>query len=203
MSVECDKLFEKDIQEYLKYYKNDKEKLNDLIIKHEKLFYKMYHSYSYYANGMDKDDCMQLIYLKLLDAIEKYNPESGSYFFSYLYASVKNTFLMRGRDYLKFKKYCNGLEYLDEPIPGVEELTKGDAIIIEENGFDLVEFNLTMKQILNLLDNDKDKETFDMIVKVYYDGRTQEDVASEYNISQSMISKRMSRLIKKIKNKIR
>lgn len=207
MSKECDKLFEKDIQEYLKFYKNDKDKLNEIIIKHEKLFYSIYHKFSHYANGIDKEDCMQIIYLKFLECIEKYNSESESYFFSYFYAAVTNTFLMRGRYFLKNKKYCTFLEYLDEPIPDTEKtITKGETLLVEENGYELCETKLMIDNISRVINSksftDRDRESFQMLLEMYYDGRTQENIALEYGVSQSIISRRISRLIEKIKKKI-
>jgi RNA polymerase sigma-70 factor (ECF subfamily) len=135
------------------------------------------------ANRMqDIDDCVNTVYLQLIDKLQQYNETRGSMeafvsvvsrsaALNYCKSSQRKTSELIGDDKLDF--LAEPLEYEDE-----------------------VEFNMLVEDILERL-NKKERILFTMRYLYFY---SPEQIAKAMQINRSAVDMRVNRLKKKIKN---
>ena len=102
----------------------------------------------------------------------------------------------------EFKKATTQITYIDENskektktriLKSKHERSGGSINDLGENKLPLVEWMITLTQIIDLLDDPKEKQGLNLLLEEY----TQEEIAKELNIHQSTVS-RLKKKIKKI-----
>lgn len=163
----------------------------EMFNKNINIAYKIANQYlSNYPN--EYEDIKQVALLSLWQSVERFDNSKGFAFSTFAYKVIFNNI----NCYLRKPKqiYANTIS-LDTPID--ENLTIKDIIKDNFDIFDKLEYeeiNQIKNNILNNL-SDRDKQ----IYKKLLDGKTQYEIATEFNLSQAQIC----RIWQKINNKIK
>lgn len=160
-----------------------------------------FHIAKQFTNISDYDDLVSIARLGMLKAYNAYDVDAGVKFITYASTVIKNEILMYGR---KLKRMGKGREvYLDSPLTvdnQGNELTYGDIL---ESGHDRPEEIYSKReelQILRRLISNLQGREKAIIKGIYFENKTQEEIAEELNLSQSYISRLVEQILIKLRN---
>ncbi|AOR25020.1 sigma-70 family RNA polymerase sigma factor [Clostridium taeniosporum] len=175
--------------------KGDDEALLKLMIQFKPFIFKTAKSFN--IKNYDTFDLVQIGYIALINAVDKYKNGSNS-FCSYVYASIKNCMRCTARNNKKHKntlsinapiKECNSMNDFTELF---------ESNINLEDDFIKKEKALEVQSIISKLDP-KDLE---LIFLVYYNGFSFKEYALKKGLNYFQVIKRKNAIFKYIKNEL-
>ena len=136
----------------------------------------------YYSNQeYDIDDCVNDVYLRLIENLQKYNETRGS-MAAFVVIIARSTAL----------NYCKGNIHKPNELIGDEKIdVLSDPINVEDE----IEFKILIENITKKLKREE-RILFTMRYIYYF---TPEEIAKEFNINLGTVYKRITRLKNKIK----
>ena len=140
--------------------------------------------------AVDLDEFVQIGMIGLVKAAETYDEEKGNRFATYASRCILNELNMA---YRSIKKRSDDCVSIQEYILGTEETLMIQDCIADENvNIEREIFNqITIEEALNIIINLK--SDIRTILLLYFEGKTQKEIAERLGISQSYVS----RIIKK------
>lgn len=140
--------------------------------------------------AVDLDEFVQIGMIGLIKAAETYDEEKGNRFATYASRCILNELNMA---YRSIKKRSDDCVSIQEYILGTEETLMIQDCIADENvNIEREIFNqITIEEALNIIINLK--SDIRTILLLYFEGKTQKEIAERLGISQSYVS----RIIKK------
>ncbi|WP_252238938.1 sigma-70 family RNA polymerase sigma factor [Clostridium sp. VAP51] len=186
----------KDIENLVMEAKNgDDESLLKLMVQFKPFIFKTAHSFN--IKDYDTYDLVQIGYIALINAVDKYKNGSNS-FSSYVYTAIKNCMRCTARNNKKHKNILS----INAPIGECESLN--DFTEFFESNVDLEldfikkEKALKVQSIISKLDP-KDLE---MIFLVYYAGFSFKEYALKKGLNYFQVIRRKNAIFKYIKDEI-
>lgn len=192
---------------YYKQFREGNIEARDILIYHNIRLVYWYIKLHIRCEISEFDDVLSLGMEALVESIYNFDSDRGIEFSTYVTACVRNKILKYFRSEEKYKKVMS----LDTPISDSDDadsfldMLMDDSLDLEQ---DIVEKDLISfrSRIINA-ELETLNEVDRMIVKMYFgfcDGKlySQREIALALGFSQSQISKRLSRTIKGLKNKI-
>jgi len=169
----------------------DKMALEELMMKYKGLIIK--HGNSVYINGYDKEDLIQIGYMSVMNAVNKYDFQKGNFTAYVSFAIQKNfNYLIRGK---ARENYVSSLDYYIE-----DEVQLVDIIKSEEN----IEGEYIKKEIKKIVQqciNELPVELRDIIDYHYIKNEgTLKKYSEEKNINYRIVTKRKGQAIRLLKN---
>lgn len=206
-------------------YKGDK--LEQLILKYEKLIYAVMRYFKDYPN---KEDLFQVGCIGLITAYHNYDNREETKFSTYAYSYILGEMkkLVREDKGIKISRNISKLyiqiertnSFLTQKLmraPTLQEIANFmeiDEYLINEainstnclldidemqiNSYDAYEDNLMLREELNKLSNDE----LDLITKRYMEDMTQKEVASSLGMSQVQVSRKEHKVLEKLKKQL-
>ncbi|MBO4381265.1 MAG: RNA polymerase sporulation sigma factor SigK [Clostridia bacterium] len=190
-------------KEYLLKAKHGDKAAKDVLVEHNLRL--VAHIAKKYANYGDNDELISIGSLGLIKAIESYDMEKGAGLATYASRCIENEILMTMR---ATKKYRSNIS-LNDPI-GVDkdgnELTVIDMLTDDKSVIDDVESNIILKKLTEVARNSLDEREYEILCRRYgidgYDALTQREVAKEFDISRSYVSRIEKRALEKIRAQV-
>jgi RNA polymerase sigma-70 factor (ECF subfamily) len=161
---------------------NNISKINDLYNKYNLDIRAIVAKILYYSNQeYDIDDCVNDVYLRLIENLQKYNETRGS-MAAFVVIIARSTAL----------NYCKGNIHKPNELIGDEKIdVLSDPINVEDE----IEFKILIENITKKLKREE-RILFTMRYIYYF---TPEEIAKEFNINLGTSYKRITRLKDKIK----
>ena len=189
-------------KEYLEKAKNGDKKAKDILVEHNLRL--VAHIAKKYANYGDNDELISVGSLGLLKAIESFDMDKGAGLATYASRCIENEILMAMRASKKYRLNVS----LNDPI-GVDkdgnELTIVDMLADDQSVIDDVESNIILKKLTEIAKETLDEREYEIICRRYgidgFDALTQREVAKEFDISRSYVSRIEKRALEKIRAK--
>ncbi len=148
----------------------------------------------FYDTGCEYDDLLQVGIIGLIKAVDTFDITKGFSFSSYAYYCITNEILV----YLRHNGKINNVVSLSED----SSFNLEDNFNFEDKILDKEELLFIKNFINNLEDNNDNK-----CIKLYYgfNGRSynQNEIASMLNIDQSVVSRKIKKTLKEIKNMLK
>ncbi len=190
-------------KEYLLKAKHGDKAAKDVLVEHNLRL--VAHIAKKYANYGDNDELISIGSLGLIKAIESYDMEKGAGLATYASRCIENEILMTMR---ATKKYRSNIS-LNDPI-GVDkdgnELTVIDMLTDDKSVIDDVESNIILKKLTEVARDSLDEREYEILCRRYgidgYDALTQREVAKEFDISRSYVSRIEKRALEKIRAQV-
>ena len=190
-------------KDYLLKAKHGDKAAKDVLVEHNLRL--VAHIAKKYANYGDNDELISIGSLGLIKAIESYDMEKGAGLATYASRCIENEILMTMR---ATKKYRSNIS-LNDPI-GVDkdgnELTVIDMLTDDKSVIDDVESNIILKKLTEVARNSLDEREYEILCRRYgidgYDALTQREVAKEFDISRSYVSRIEKRALEKIRAQV-
>ncbi|NFH70641.1 sigma-70 family RNA polymerase sigma factor [Clostridium botulinum] len=186
----------KDIENLVMEAKNgDDESLLKLMVQFKPFIFKTAHSFN--IKDYDTYDLVQIGYIALINAVDKYKNGSNS-FSSYVYAAIKNCMRCTARNNKKHKNILS----INAPIGEYESLN--DFTEFFESNVDLEldfikkEKALKVQSIISKLE----PRDLEMIFLVYYAGFSFKEYALKKGLNYFQVIRRKNAIFKYIKNEI-
>ncbi len=186
----------KDIENLVMEAKNgDDESLLKLMVQFKPFIFKTAHSFN--IKDYDTYDLVQIGYIALINAVDKYKNGSNS-FSSYVYTTIKNCMRCTARNNKKHKNILS----INAPIGEYESLN--DFTEFFESNVDLEldfikkEKALKVQSIISKLD----PGDLEMIFLVYYAGFSFKEYALKKGLNYFQVIRRKNAIFKYIKNEI-
>lgn len=206
-------------------YKGDK--LEQLILEHEKLIYAVMR---YFKNYPNKDDLFQVGCIGLINAYNNYDSNSNTKFSTYAYSYILGEMkkLVREDKGIKISRNISKLyaqiektnSYLTQKLmrtPTLQEIASfleiDEYLVVEAlnstnilldidemqiNNTDTNNNDLLLKEELNKLSS----EELDLITKRYMEDMTQTEVACSLGMSQVQVSRKEHKVLEKLKKQL-
>lgn len=206
-------------------YKGDK--LEQLILEHEKLIYAVMR---YFKNYPNKDDLFQVGCIGLINAYNNYDSNSNTKFSTYAYSYILGEMkkLVREDKGIKISRNISKLyaqiektnSYLTQKLmrtPTLQEIASfleiDEYLLVEAlnstnilldidemqiNNTDTNNNDLLLKEELNKLSS----EELDLITKRYMEDMTQTEVACSLGMSQVQVSRKEHKVLEKLKKQL-
>lgn len=170
------------------------ESLTTLLLQFKPYIFKI--SKTFHIKNYDEYDLVQIGYIALIHAVEKYNEGSNS-FSSYVYTAIKNAMKYTAREN---KKHLSNLS-INASINGqtlndFTELLQSNENL--ENDYLENEKTLEFRKIISDLEPDE----FELIFFVYYNNFSLTDYASKKGISYSKIIRKKNFILEKLGSKL-
>ncbi|NFT93667.1 sigma-70 family RNA polymerase sigma factor [Clostridium botulinum] len=175
--------------------KGDDESLLKLMVQFKPFIFKTAHSFN--IKDYDTYDLVQIGYIALINAVDKYKNGSNS-FSSYVYAAIKNCMRCTARNNKKHKNILS----INAPIGEYESLN--DFTEFFESNVDLEldfikkEKALKVQSIISKLE----PRDLEMIFLVYYAGFSFKEYALKKGLNYFQVIRRKNAIFKYIKNEI-
>ncbi|SFD28045.1 sigma-70 family RNA polymerase sigma factor [Clostridium uliginosum] len=175
--------------------KGDDEAIVNLLVQFKPFIFKTARSFN--IKNYDTFDLVQIGYIALINAVDKYKEGSNS-FSSYVYTTIKNCMKCTARNN---KKHKNTLS-LNTPIgegdssADFTELLQSNQSI--ENDFIQSERLSELQAIISKLS----PTDFELIFLVYYNGFTFKDYAAKKGLSYIQVIRRKNAILEYIRNEI-
>ncbi len=158
----------------------------------------------YSSSTSDNEDLISIGTIGLMKAVTTYNHLKGTRFATYASKCVENEILM----YFRSLKKTASEVYFDDPIDTDKDgntLTLIDIIAGDENIIDKIDLSISTKQLYNFIESTLDNREREIIIMRYgLFGKTpltQREVAKEFNISRSYVSRIEKKALMKLKEK--
>ena len=161
----------------------------------------------YNSSGLDYDDMLSIGTIGLIKAVNTFDYEKGNRLATYASRCIDNEILMVIRN---SKKTVNDVS-LDEPIGKDKEgneITYIDIIVADdEDVVDKISNKQYINKIYEVLDNVLTQREKEILVKRYglykSEIKTQQEIADEFNISRSYISRIEKKAVNKLKKALK
>ena len=174
--------------------KGNSESLTALLLQFKPYIFKI--AKSFHIKNYDEYDLVQIGYIALIRAVEKYNEGSNS-FSSYVYTAIKNAMKYTAR---ANKKHLSNLS-INASIDGQSSLDFMQLLQSNENlEADYLDHEkaLEFRKIISDLEPDE----FELIFFVYYNNFSLTDYAAKKGISYSKIIRKKNFILEKLGSKI-
>ena len=150
----------------------------------------------YHIKNYDEYDLVQIGYIALIRAVEKYNEGSNS-FSSYVYTAIKNAMRYTAREN---KKHLSNLS-INASIDGQSSL---DFTEFFQSNEDLENDYLEHEKTLELqrIISDLEPDEFELIFFVYYNNFSLTDYAAKKGIPYSKIIRKKNFILEKLGSKL-
>ncbi len=189
--------------EYLIKSMNGDEVAKEILVKHNLRL--VAHIAKKYTNYGDNDELISIGSIGLIKAIESFKPDKGTQLATYASRCIENEILMTMR---ATKKHRSNVS-LNEPI-GIDkdgnELVIMDMLTDDHSVIEDVENKILMEKLLHITKSVLDKREYEIIRLRYGLGGcgalTQREVADEFDISRSYVSRIEKKALEKIKANI-
>ncbi|MBW6411659.1 sigma-70 family RNA polymerase sigma factor [Clostridium weizhouense] len=179
----------------LKSKKGDEESLLKLMVQFKPFIFKTARDFN--IKNYDTFDLVQIGYIALINAVDKYNEGSNS-FSSYVYTSIKNCMKYTARNNKKHKNILSINSTINE-CESLNDFTEFfESNIDLENDFIKKEKALKIQSIISKLD----PKDFELIFLVYYNGFTFKEYALKKGLTYHSVIRRKNRVFKYIKNEL-
>lgn len=142
------------------------------------------------STGWTKEECISIAYEGLCRAVSTFKKEKGYTLSTYVYVVIDNLFLSEIRK-LTTGKRSGIVTSLDEP-------RENDVLLIELIG-KKDDDTLENSEYLRFLLSKCSKLQNYIIQRLYFDGRTQSEVAKETGLSQTHVSRLLLKAISRMK----
>ena len=169
----------------------DSESLTALLIQFKPYIFKV--ARTFHIKNYDEYDLVQIGYISLIHAVEKYNQGSNS-FSSYVYSAIKNSMKYTARSN---KKHLNTLS-INASIDGQTSL---DFTEFLESNVDIENDYLEHEKISEFrrLISELEPDEFELIFFVYYNNFSLTDYAVKKGISYSKIVRKKNSILEKLR----
>lgn len=170
------------------------ESLTALLIQFKPYIFKV--ARTFHIKNYDEYDLVQIGYISLIHAVEKYTEGSNS-FSSYVYSAIKNSMKYTARSN---KKHLNTLS-INASIDGQTSL---DFTEFLESNVDLENDYLEHEKISEFrrLISELEPDEFELIFLVYYNNFSLTDYAAKKKVSYSKIVRKKNAILEKIKDRL-
>lgn len=190
-------------KEYLDKCALGDEEAKEILVKHNLRL--VAHIAKKYSNYGDNDELISIGSIGLIKAIESFNHEKGTALATYASRCIENEILMTMRTSKKHRSNVS----LNEPI-GVDkdgnELVIMDMLCDDHSVIEDVENNIMMEKLLNITRSVLTDREFEIVRYRYglggYPALTQREVAKEFDISRSYVSRIEKKALEKIKQSV-
>lgn len=190
-------------KEYLDNCALGDEEAKEILVKHNLRL--VAHIAKKYSNYGDNDELISIGSIGLIKAIESFNHEKGTALATYASRCIENEILMTMRTSKKHRSNVS----LNEPI-GVDkdgnELVIMDMLCDDHSVIEDVENNIMMEKLLNITRSVLTDREFEIVRYRYglggYPALTQREVAKEFDISRSYVSRIEKKALEKIKQSV-
>lgn len=177
-----------------------KEEVDELILENMNLVYKISHKiHSRFKKLIDLDDIIGIASIGLVKAANTFDKDKNCKFSTYAYKVICNQVFMHLRPSLKLE--CKNIQLLSlsEPMVDGEEIVLLDTIT---DGFDIEQFIIEKDVVEKLYTfiNELDY-TLQKIILYKLDNKTQDEIADILGLSQSQISRLLSKAIYQLRLK--
>lgn len=152
------------------------------------------HCMRVYLKDYTFDDLVQICYISLLNAIEKFDINNGN-FTSYATITIKNNLNYLIRQKARFNYEISIFKETGENIEFIDTLK--DDFEIEKNFF----HNETLQALMDILKSLPQEERY-IIESIYFHNKTLKDLSNELNIKYTTLAKRKERILQKLKNSL-
>lgn len=168
----------------------DKMALEELMMKYKGLIIK--YGNSVYINGYDKEDLIQIGYMSVMNAVNKYDFQKGNFTAYVSFAIQKNfNYLIRGK---ARGNYVSSLDYYIEDEVQLVDIIKSEENIEEEY------IKKEIKKIVHQCINELPVELRDIIDYHYIKNEgTLKKYSEEKNIDYRIVTKRKRQAVKLLK----
>lgn len=170
------------------------ESLTALLIQFKPYIFKI--ARSFHIKNYDEYDLVQIGYISLIHAVEKYNEGSNS-FSSYVYSAIKNSMKYTARSN---KKHLNTLS-INASVDGQSSLDFTEFLesnVDLENDYLEHEKTLEFRRLISELAPDE----FELIFFVYYNNFSLTDYAAKKKVSYHKIVRKKNVILDKIKSRL-
>lgn len=182
-----------EIEKHVKLAKEgNSESLTKLLLQFKPFIFKT--SKNFNIKTYDEYDLVQIGYIALINAVDKYNPEKHS-FSSYVYSAIKNSMKYTARSNNKHKLTLS----INASIDGLNSMDFTELLKSNEN---LENDYLEHEKIKNLqhIISNLEPDEFELIFLVYYNNFSLTDYATKKKISYSKIVRKKNAILEKIKD---
>lgn len=192
-------------REYLELLEQGDEKAKEILINHNMRL--VVHVAKKYANYPDQDELISVGSIGLIKAINTYKMGKGTQLATYAARCIENEILMTLRANKKTKANISLHESVGVDKEG-NEISLIDLLSFEQDSvINEVETNIIKDNLINALKKVLDKREYEIICLRYGlnggEELTQREVASNYGISRSYISRIEKKAINKIRDYIK
>lgn len=158
------------------------------------------------SSGVTLEDLQQEAFLAVLDAAEDYKEDKEYKFTSYLYYHLKNHFMTVIGKRTQSVKALNCSDSLDEPLPGIEDLTLGDTIQdpAADQSFEIVENNEYIRELHGALQKSLDtleQREREVLTEKYYNDLTLAQIGERHRIAGSRARQIQGRALSHMRTK--
>ena len=140
---------------------------------------------------LENEDIISAAQYGLVKAAASFDPERGFCFSTYAVRVIENEIRME----LRKIKNCPVAISLDAEVPETEDLTYADMVPDKRNLFEDAEFEIWLKDKICGLDEQNRNA---IMIRIRYPEKTQAECGSMMGISQSLYSRRLKAIKKKI-----
>ncbi|NFA61300.1 sigma-70 family RNA polymerase sigma factor [Clostridium botulinum] len=165
---------------------NDKSDIDTILNNFQELINIISKKYKAKYPFVELDELQQIGRIAILNSYENFNKDKGS-LEGYIYVCVKN-------DMKKYILKAYRKAKIEKPIFDIVNIDT------KNNELSDLEYTATIKQSLNKIHNQKDK---DILEQLLLENKTQKNIAQNINCSQSTVSYRIKRCANLIKNDLR
>lgn len=190
-------------QEYLVLSAKGDKDAKEILVKHNLRL--VAHIAKKYANYGDNDELISIGSIGLIKAVESFKSDKGTSLATYASRCIENEILMTMRTTKKHRSNVS----LNEPI-GVDkdgnELVIMDMLESDQNVIEDVENSIMLEKLTAITKSVLDKREYE-IIKMRYGlentgALTQREVAKNFNISRSYVSRIEKKALEKIKKSV-
>ena len=180
---------------FIKYHNGD-ENAREKILLHSLVLVYYQAKKIYHTTLISFPDLLSIGKIGLIKAVDSFDLEKNIQFNTYASCCINNEILMQ---YRKVKKQVGAIsldeDILTTDIPLVDTLADSSDL---EGDYERKDYSNYIKKLVSTL-NSKDQE---LIHLFHYQGLSQDEIARKYQISQSVISRKLKRIYKELKAKI-
>ena len=156
----------------------------------------------YYANYSEQDDLISIGTIGLIKGINSFKHEKGTKLATYCARCIENEILMYFRNNKKLSQEISFSDPIDTDSEG-NPLTLMDIIAIDDTIVDDIDTKNKLIKLVEIINNITDERDKTILIKRYgLDGNkplTQKELAKEFNISRSYVSRIEKRMLEEIR----
>lgn len=142
---------------------------------------------------IDIEDLRSAAYLGLVEAANRYKPETGVCFSTFAYPRINGAIIdyLRDQGWVKRGKTCH-IVSLDAPVANNEACVLGDTILAKEEVTD-------QEEVLEVISLNLDNQSKSVLKHYFIDELSMKEVGEKFGVTEG----RISQLIKEYKQRIR
>ena len=155
--------------------------------------------------GVDVEDLVQCGYIALADAVERFRPDGGYGFLSYLDNCLKTAFAECCGYRTSKRNPLDAADSLDVPISEDTETTRGDLLADPVDQYKDAERRIWLEQLdqaVGAAMTDLPAELQDTLRRYFWKGQTLEEIAKDVGESKNAIQKRQTKGLQQIRRNL-